>query len=182
MSDAYGTALWTLDFLFTNAVHGSGGVNLHGGGNGPGYTPIADAHSAVTALRPDYYGMLLFTLAGTGPLHPTMVEAGEIALSAYAVAATDGSLNVVLVNKDATTTAHVTVDSGAPASSATTTTLTGPSLGATAGYALGGAEVMADGTWAPAPPATLAVAGKMITVDVRPASATLLHIRQETCP
>ena len=43
VSDAYGTALWAIDFLFTNAGYGSSGVNFHGGGDGTGYTPIADA-------------------------------------------------------------------------------------------------------------------------------------------
>ena len=42
VSDAFGSALWAIDFLFTNAANGSSGVNFHGGGQGTGYTPIAD--------------------------------------------------------------------------------------------------------------------------------------------
>jgi hypothetical protein len=47
VSDAYGTALWTLDFMFTLALNGAQGVNFHGGGDGTGYTPIADNGATV---------------------------------------------------------------------------------------------------------------------------------------
>ena len=45
VSDAYGTALWVMDFIFICALAGCTGVNMHGGGSGPGYTPIADRGS-----------------------------------------------------------------------------------------------------------------------------------------
>ena len=52
VSDAYGTALWTLDFMFTCALNGGQGVNFHGGGDGTGYTPIADNGTTVVQARP----------------------------------------------------------------------------------------------------------------------------------
>ncbi len=58
VSDALGSALWALDFLFTNAIHGSSGVNFHGGGAGQDgptpflYTPIAEEAGVVTGAQP----------------------------------------------------------------------------------------------------------------------------------
>jgi len=36
VSNAYGTALWVMDFMFMCALAGCTGVNMHGGGSGPG--------------------------------------------------------------------------------------------------------------------------------------------------
>ena len=109
-----GTALWAIDFLFTNAQNGSTGVNFHGGGDSTGYTPIADSGDAVVDVRPEYYGISLFTLAAHGTLLTTAVTAPGIACSAYAVAVSDGSTNLVFVNKDAANSAQVTVVFGKP--------------------------------------------------------------------
>ena len=174
VSDAYGTALWGIDFLFTNARYGASGVNFHGGGNGPGYTPIADSNGAVVGARPLYYGMLLFALAGTGSLYETQASVANLNFTAYAVGPADGSTNVVLVNKDAATTAHITLDVGKTISAATITRLQGPALDATTGTTLGGASVTAMGTWSPQMPGNAPVSGNRVTVDVPPASAALV--------
>jgi hypothetical protein len=149
ISDAVGSGLWVVDFLFTNAMYGSTGVNFHGGGNSTGYTPIADLNSVVQEARPDYYGMLLFTLAGQGPMLDTTVSAGTLNFTAYTVAPGVGETNVVLLNKDPTTAAHVTVSLGVSATRATTTLYTGPSLAATSGFTIGGIPVGKDGSWTP---------------------------------
>src|ERR1700689_3024579 len=47
VSDAYCSSLWVVDFLFDCAIGGSVGTTFHGGGNGDGYTPIADSNGAV---------------------------------------------------------------------------------------------------------------------------------------
>jgi hypothetical protein len=176
VSDAYGTALWAIDFLFTNAIHGASGVNFHTGGSGPGYTPIADAHGAVVEVRPELYGMLLFTLAGQGAIYKTTNDLGA-SFSAYAVAASDGSTSVVLVNRDRTSTVHASVDAGAKVTTATAMALRGPALEATTGVTLGGASIDPTGAFTPAPDAQLPVAGKIVTVDVPPASALLVHAK-----
>src|SRR5579872_3023460 len=61
VSDSYASSLWVIDYLFNCAQAGASGVNLHGGGDSPGYTPIADG---IITARPEFYGILLFTLAG----------------------------------------------------------------------------------------------------------------------
>jgi hypothetical protein len=175
VSDSYGTALWAIDFLFTNALYGSSGVNFHGGDSTPGYTPIADANGAVIEARPDFYGILLFTLAGTGTLYNAKATVANVALSAYAVSAPDGSIAVVLVNKDRTKSVGATVDLGRSAAMAHVTRLAGPALEATAGVTLAGAPVTPLGTWAPGPLPFVPVSGSMLAVVVPAASAVLVR-------
>ncbi len=138
ISDAFGTALWAIDFLFTNAQYGSTGVNFHGGGNGTGYTPIADQNGDVVGARPIFYGMLLFANIGQGTMLRTGGVAAGINFSAYAVASAGGTTTVVLNNKDPATTVHATVDLGTAVASANVVLLRGPSLDATTGVTLGG--------------------------------------------
>jgi hypothetical protein len=173
VSDAYGTALWAIDFLFTNVRYGSTGANFHGGGDGTGYTPIADENGSVVGARPIFYGMLLFAKAGQGSMLETTGGPSMLDFSSYAVGA-GAQTSVVLSNKDTTTTVHATVDVGAAITSAGTTRLAGPSLSATTGVTLGGAVIGADGSWSPAAPEVLATSGSTFTVDVPPASAVLV--------
>jgi Glycosyl hydrolase family 79 C-terminal beta domain len=178
VSDGYGTALWAIDFLFTNAQYGATGVNFHGGGNGTGYTPIADSNGAIVGARPVFYGMLLFTLAGAGPMVATTATgASSINFTAYAVTPSDGSTRVVLVNKDATTTVRAAIDVGKTVSSAPLTRLAGPSLDATSGLSIGGAQVTPTGTWTPGPTESACASGNLPTVDVPPASAVVVDAK-----
>jgi hypothetical protein len=178
VSDEYGTALWAIDFLFTHAQYGATGVNFHGGGNGTGYTPIADSNGAVVGARPVFYGMLLFTLAGTGPMVATTATgASSINFTAYAVTPADGSTRVVLVNKDATTTVRAAIDVGKTVSSAPITRLVAPSLDATSGLSIGGAPVTPMGTWTPGPTESACATGNLPTVDVPPASAVVVNAK-----
>jgi hypothetical protein len=181
VSDAYGTALWAIDYLFTVAGHGASGVNFHGGGNGPGYTPIANSGTTVVGARPEFYGMLLFTKAGTGPLYATRASAGSLDFTAYAVGQGDGSTRIVLVNKDASATIRATVDAGKAVTSADVMRLEGPELDAasqleaTSGVTLGGAGIDANGQWSPAPNTLLSTSGQTVMLDVPPQSAALVH-------
>ncbi len=76
VSDSYASALWVIDHLFACASNGAQGINLHGGGNSTGYTPIADSSGVVVEARPEFYGVTLFTLAGQGMLRQTSISAG----------------------------------------------------------------------------------------------------------
>jgi hypothetical protein len=176
VSDEYGTALWAIDFLFTNAQYGASGVNFHGGNNV--YTPIAnDANGNVVEARPLYYGMLVFSLAGTGAMLGTQVSVSNINFTAYAVQPGDGSTNVVLVNKDGSNGVQASVDMGASISSASVIYLTAPSLDATSGITLAGTAVNPDGTWNHSPPYALSSTGTQYSVLVPPGSAALVHVR-----
>jgi hypothetical protein len=181
VSNTLGSALWVIDYLFTNALNGSSGVNFHGGGPGQDgstpflYTPIQEANGAVTGAQPIFYGMLLVTLMGTGDLVATTAQAGSLNFTGYAVHSSDGSTNVVLVNKDATSAVQASVDIGASVGTASAVYLQGASLTATDGVTLAGAGISPAGAWSPNAPWALAVAGHVVTATVPPASAVLIH-------
>ncbi len=183
MSNAFGSALWAIDFLFANAASSAAGVNFHGGGAGQDgttpflYTPIDELNGAVTGVKPIFYGMLLFTLAGTGNVLSTTASAGALSFSAYAVGHPDGTTHVVLVNKDATTAVRASVRMGGDVGAASALYLQAPSLTALSGTTLGGAAVTAEGSWAPGTAEALAVAGETVTVNVPPSSAALLQVK-----
>jgi glycosyl hydrolase family 79 len=186
VSDALISALWSLDFMFTSAKYGASGVNFHGGeagmdGNTPFvYAPIVESNGVVTGAAPLFYGMLLFSLAGTGNALATTVSAGSLNVTAYAIARTDGVTSVVLDNKDTTNGAKLSVDVETPITSASVIYLQGPtpvSLTALSGITLAGAGIAANGTWKRNPPYALVSSGNTFTVTVPPASAALVRVQ-----
>jgi hypothetical protein len=183
VSDAFGAALWALDFFFDNAGNGSSGINFHGGGQGEDgnrpfyYAPIGEQKSAVTDARPVYYGMLAMSQVGQGDVIAATATAGALNFTAHALLQADGTLMLVLVNKDPMTAADVTVDAGAPAASAAAAYLQAAALGATSGVTLSGAGVSAAGAWTPAPPFRISAAGREVMLLVPPASAAIVRVR-----
>ncbi len=191
VSDVFASALWAIDFMLTTAQYGSGGVNFHGGGqnmdgnvctNGVAsctkpfrYSPLDEVNSQVTAAAPLFYGMLFVSRAGSGNMLATTARAGALNFTGYTVAQTDGSTNVILVNKDATTGVNASIDIGAAVAQADATYLLGPSLTATTGVTFAGAGVTPAGSWSPNPPYALSKTASAISVLVPPASAVLVH-------
>jgi hypothetical protein len=183
VSDSYASSLWVIDYLFDCALGGAIGVNFHGGGDGGGYTPIADSSGAVVTARPEYYGILLFTLAGQGTLYTTQLAAGSLNATAYAVKTSSGSLNIVVVNKDLTSSLILTTQLPQSAAAATllemtqlTPGATGPNLSATNGVAIQGASVNNDGSFSPAAPYSLNLTGSQLKCYVPALSAVLIQI------
>jgi len=173
ISNTFGTALWAIDFLFANARHGSSGVNFHGGGASPGYTPIADDGRNVIEVRPEYYGMLLFSLMGPGRLLDVSPPGTSLSISAYAIAGR-GRTCIMLVNKEPLARINVEIMSGLGVKTATLMTLSAPALDSVSGIRLNGAPIEADGSWSPGPPATVAVRNGSMTVAMEPATAVLV--------
>jgi hypothetical protein len=187
VSDTLVAGLWAVDLLFMNAVHGSSGVNFHGGETGMDgtrpfyYEPIEESMGVVVAVKPVYYGMLLFYLAGQGHTLATMVNSTNPNFTAYAVDyAADGSTSVVLDNKNATTGVAATVNLGAAVTSASAIYLAGMPAGnvtaAASTVTLAGAPVTPDGTWARNPPFIQMTSGNTVSVFVPPASAALVRV------
>jgi hypothetical protein len=176
VSNSYASALWVVDFLFSVALGGATGVNLHGGGQAPGYTPIADHSGAVIEARPEYYGMLLFTLAGEGQLLETELLAGPVEATAYAIRSASNVLNIVVVNKDPVQNLTLTIEAGQTIASATLQSMTAPGLTSLSGIRIQGASVGTDGSFAPASPDTLTPAGTQTTCFVPALSAALIRI------
>ncbi len=184
VSDAYCSSLWIIDFLFDCALNGSVGANFHGGGNSDGYTPIADSGGAVVEARPEYYGILLFTLAGQGTLYTTSLSGiGSLNITAYAVKTASGALNLIVVNKDSAQNLQLTVQLPQSATSATLLEMTqltsgasGPSLSATSGVTIQGATVGVNGAFSQGTAYTLSASGTSLTCYVPYLSAVLIQI------
>ncbi len=192
VSDAYGAALWAIDFMMSSAqIAACSGVNFHGGGqnedgnvcpNGPDscsrpfrYSPITEVDSRVTGAAPLFYGLLMVTRAGTGNVLQTRTTGGTAHFTAYTVALADGSTSVLLVNKDAARAVNASVDVGVAPSTASALFLRGPSLDARSGITLGDASIGDDGRWTPEEPYALPVQDAAISVVVPPASAALIR-------
>jgi len=134
-------ALWVLDYMFTLASNGCSGVNMETGVNQLGfissYSPIGDDEQRRYSARPEYYGMVAFSLGGHGDLLPVEVDANTAAIKAYATRPKEGAL-VLHLN---------TASEGREAS---VLRMNGPAVDAKTGITLGGAEVTSSGTWKPA--------------------------------
>jgi hypothetical protein len=185
VSDTLIAGLWSLDLMFVSAQYGASGVNFHGGETGMDgsrpfyYEPIMETGGVVVQVQPLYYGMLLFYLAGQGPMLSTAVTTTDLYFTAYAIEA-DGFTSVVLDNKDATNGISVTVDLGAAVTSASAIYLQGTpagSLTAAAGdVTLAGATVTPAGVWNRIPPYIQTVSGDTVSVYVPAASAALVQV------
>lgn len=177
VSNAFGSALWVIDFMFTCAVNGCRGVNMHSGGRGP-YTPISELNGTVIEARPVFHGMLLFSQGAQGtPMESILQPAPAINLTAWGVQRPDGGFNAVLVNKDPDRSADMRL-SIAPVAATTRFEplwLRGTSLDDPAGQTLGEVGIGSDGSWSPRPQQPLTAIEGVLTVLVPPASAVLLR-------
>ncbi len=183
VSDAYGTALWALDFMFTMATNGAQGLNFHGGGSGTGYTPIADNGTMVIQARPEFYGLKMFSLMSQGYVIPAAISlSSNINFTAYGVRRANGGISVLLNNKDTNNSANVSVNLGTNVTGAQLIELTGPALDATNGYTLGGAVINPDGSWSGGVQMVLPATNGQVSVFVPPISAILLNPAPPTAP
>jgi uncharacterized protein (TIGR03437 family) len=178
VSDSYASALWVIDHLFACASNGAQGINLHGGGNSTGYTPIADSDGVVVEARPEFYGVVLFTLAGQGTLQQTTISAGGINATAYAIKAVNGALSIIINNKDQAQTLNVTLQVPQPVQGTMVIQMTGPALDSTVGMAIQGASIHADGTFSPGSSSVLSG----LSLGVAPLTAALVQIPAPATP
>lgn len=178
VGDTFASALWGLDFMFALASKGVNGVNFHAG-NAPS-SPIAFLSGAAKA-NPLYYGMLMFSKASDGRLMTIRsVPQDSVNLSAYAVLQPDGTLQIILINKDLSKQAFValsTLNSGGRYNKAWAMRLKASSPSAVKGVSLGGNSVKADGTWSATQQETLAIGVNSTTVKVPPFSAVLVTLQ-----
>jgi uncharacterized protein (TIGR03437 family) len=172
VSDVFASALWAVDYMFTLAAANSAGVNFHGGGTGT-YTPIAVSGSQVTA-RPLYFALLLFRAAARGRLAPVTVSANGANVTAYAALDTDGTLRVMVINKDTAQNAAVAITPGSAYTTALGMRLSAPAVDSTTGILLGGAAVQANGSWISQQLESAALAKGVYTTTVPFGSALLV--------
>jgi hypothetical protein len=187
VSDTLIAGLWAIDYMFEVARHGGSGVNFHGGETGMDgtvpfyYEPIKELNGVVVQVQPEYYGMLLFAQAGTGPMVSTTVTTSAQYFTAWAIKA-NGFTSVVLDNKDAANGVSATVDLGAAVSGASAIYLQGTPAGslrpAAGNVTFAGAQVTAAGGWNRNPPYIQTTSGNTVSVFVPPASAAVVRVFQ----
>ena len=170
ISNAPASALWLLDDLFTTAWGGASGINLQGGGASY-YTPVADNYSRLTAVMPEYYGLYLFSQAGSGALLPLEITGNGWQLSAYAVRSGAGATCVVLVNREPSRTLAVALTGFAGVTAAAVSVLS-----AEGAPTMSGASFGVDGSFAPEADAEIAAVGGVLTVSLGPYAAALLRL------
>ena len=142
VSDTFGAALWTLDFMFRLAWADCAGVNMETGVNQLGfvswYSPISDDEHGHYTPKPEYYGMLAFAGASGGERVATNYDPAGANLTAYAVLSPQKRLLLAIINKEFARYADVTVTTGQSVRSANVSRLTGPSLESKEGVTFGG--------------------------------------------
>jgi len=179
ISDAFGSALWVVEFCFALAENGATGVNFHGGGSGTGYTPIAnDSEGNVLEARPEYYGMLLFSMMAKGALLTTEVSETASALYAFAVGNENGGTSIVLLNNSRTDVVGVRVQMPQAVASANALILTAPTLDSTSGETFGGSTIAPDGTWSATQTYQVPFQDSQLSLDVFSGSAILMQVNQ----
>jgi hypothetical protein len=176
VSDAGGSALWAIDFLFQLASGGAAGVNFHSGGNNTrGYSAICDQSGSVISVQPEYYGLLLFTMAGLGTLRPVNLS-GAANATAYAIDNNNGSLHLIALNKNAGQGLSLSIDAGRRIGRASVTQLTMPALTSTEGVMIQGSAVGKDGSFSPHTATALSPSGSSVSFALPAASAALISI------
>jgi hypothetical protein len=183
VSNSYASSLWIIDFLFNSALGGAAGVNLHGGGNYTGYTPIADKNGVVVEVRPEFYGLMMFALAGQGSMYQTSLSVNGVNATAYAVKDSSGALNLVIVNKDENQNLQLSVSLPQKAASASLISMTqnangvtGPSLSATSGVTIQDATISTSGSFSPAASYSLSAGSSQVSCYVPALSAVLVKV------
>jgi len=151
VSDAFASALWVLDFMWTLAYGGAAGVNMQTGVNHLDFVSYysairTDANGAVS-VGPEYYGMLAFAQAGKGERIALDYDADGMNLTAYAVLGDHGDLMLTLINKDPNADADITMTTGQTFQKATAWRLKGLALDSADNVTLGGIEVAANDRW-----------------------------------
>ncbi len=199
MSDALASALWGGDYMLSLAQAGCAGVNLHGGsrsvlraalgnhmpgelvakpgGDGKGgfYTPIAGEVGQGFSARPLFYGMLLANQFAGAEMRDVVLSAGGIDATAYACRAGDG-WRVAVFNKDSSRTLALAIQAPPQCRTGRAWRLVGPSLDATTGVSLAGAEVGRDLTWSPRTVENCPVTDGQVSLNVPSDSAALLFL------
>jgi hypothetical protein len=187
LSDTLIAGLWAIDYMFEVAKRGGTGINFHNGEVGMDgsvpfyYEAIKEQNGVVVQVQPEYYGMLLFTQAGTGSMVSTTVTTSAQDFTAWAIKA-NGFSSVVLNNRNASSGVNATVNLGAAVTSASAIYLQGTSSGglttAAGSVTLAGAQVTAAGAWPRNPPYIQTVSGNNVSVYIPPASAALVRVLQ----
>lgn len=179
VSDAYGSALWALDFIFTAAKGGASGVHFHGGeGETNGYyTPFTFPRSTLSEIRPLFYALTFSKKVGQGSVVDASINAGGKSISVYAIR-TGAGTSVMFVNKEVNESFKVDLKLPAQATSATAIQMTGPGLLSKSGIQIQGATIsVVTGLGPMDADYSIPVSGQNASVYVPALTAVLVTIR-----
>jgi hypothetical protein len=180
-SDTFASALWVLDTLFNMASAGVDGVNIHTLPGAP-YQPFEFSQSTTgswqATVQPEYYGLLMFARAFPPGARLLSVNAPTGPVKVWATRAPDGTIRVVLINKDTTAAHSVALELPGALSGASLEALQAASVSSTTGVTLGGqsfASPTSTGTFpgAESTPSVYPTLGSY-SIDLPPASAAML--------
>jgi hypothetical protein len=182
VSDVFASALWAIDHAYTAAEAGMTGVNFHGAIGGGTYSAFTIGTDGTVTARPLYYGLLAFQDAAQGQvLLPKTNYNAAWNLSVHAsFTASDGTVRIVLVNKD---TATLAVKLIVPAATVVTArrlaagTLSSP-LSATTGISYGGGTLTTAGTFAPTTSESFSPTLNTVVITVPFASAAVVTAKR----
>lgn len=181
VSDTFASALWCLDYMFRIAAHGGTGVNMETDVNQLGfvshYSPIYREENGTLTARPEYYGMLAFSLAGQGSLVKLTTSEHALNITAFATKHADGAVWLTIINKDLERATNIAVALPEGFTTAEAFRLTAPSMQGKTGVTLAGAAVAADGTWSPHETEELSVEGSTTSLPMPSSSAVLVRLR-----
>jgi hypothetical protein len=178
-SNAFSTALFSLDFLYWWASHGCPGVDFHCTMAKLNSTIYPDADGNYQ-IRPVGYGIKAFDVGGHGRILPATISVRDLNVTAYAV--TDGhDLYVTIINKEhgqKATDVSVTLEPSQRFGKAEAMYLESPrnDVAATTGITLGGASINNSGTWNGKWNHLDSVHPGQFKVTVRAPSATIVKI------
>ena len=182
VSDTFASALWCLDTMFMLAAHGCDGVNLETDINQiakvSDYSPIyRDEATGQLIARPEYYGMLAFSIAGVGDVLKTSVSKTGVNVKAYATRNSKGELWVTVINKDLSKPAKFELHVPASYSTSDCFRLTAPTVESKDHVTLAGAEVSPEGTWKSDQVEAVPMKSGNIQFNVPATSAALMRLR-----
>jgi Glycosyl hydrolase family 79 C-terminal beta domain len=186
VSNTFASALWSLDTLFEFANTGADGVNIHGTSSSYALFTFDFAISGgkttfrLLSVRPEYYGVLLFqqATANGARLLPVALTTGAN-LKVWATKDTEGTVRIVLINKDQK--AQGVVNISLPGfSSGVVSRLAAANYRATNGVTIGGQtfDGSTDGNLQNAAQSeTIEPMAGVYSVAVSPTSAVLLTVQ-----
>ncbi|HLV97564.1 MAG TPA: glycosyl hydrolase family 79 C-terminal domain-containing protein [Ktedonobacterales bacterium] len=165
VTNTLAASLWLSDVLLQSATAGVTQIDVQNAPNAA-YNVIGD-DGRPTVL---YYALLLAHIATTRARVVQAALQTALNLTAYAFSDSLGTLRVVLINKETTQPALVTINTAHLYLSAHLFRLSGPNLSATSGVTLGDRTVSAQGTWAP-PSTSSPIQGTLTQISVPAGSA-----------
>ena len=191
-SDSYASTLWALDCTHWWAAHHILGMNYHtgesvgrdggfGAANYAAFVHQADGHGVV--MRPQAYALLAFSQGAHGrPLNVNIQTAPRFNFNAYAYRDHDNSIYVTLINKSyggeaqtAVVSLRLLPSSGSGTWQRMDLVQTDQDVAAKTGVRLGGASIDPQGIWPGHWEKIKDGDSGNLTVQVAPASATILH-------